>query len=1202
MNRTALKNYSPQARREFIQAVTDRAGFYGLTAKKIEPITEKGDVAIIGGRAFPRSILRQRRALEERISQQGFDQVMETVAYTWFNRFIALRYMELHGYLDHGYRVLSHPEGKTSPEIVEHAEHVDLPGLDKNTVVDLKLDGSKEADLYRLLLVAQCNALHEALPFLFEHIDDETELLLPDNLLHSDSVIRKLVNEIEEEDWKEVEIIGWLYQFYISEKKDQIIGKVVKSEDIPAATQLFTPNWIVKYLVQNTLGHKWLATYPDSPLRKQMEYYIVPAKQTPEVQAQLKAITPESLNPEELTLLDPACGSGHILVEAYDLFKAIYQERGYRSRDIPKVILQKNLYGLEIDDRAAQLAAFALLMKARADDRSIFADHILPNVLAIQESKGLERLLRPDAADASAMDGPLVADQELFPDTKKQLPLKKQPQESLLAVVEPCLRELIKLFEYGKTLGSLICVPPKLAAQLPVARQTIGAMITKEQLWENRAATLLLPLVSQGELLANTYDVVVTNPPYMGSKFYARELKSWVNHNYTEEKSDLYSCFIRRNIHFCQVAGFMGMITIPNWMFLSGFEALRVSLLRKQTIDSFVHNGRGVWGADFGSCSFVIRNSALSSFQGTFKRLFDKQSNVPSPEELIARFFSVSCFTASSNDLAKIPGSPIAYWVSGAVRELFQSLIPLKDIGDTRQGMATSENGRFLRFWYEVPITSIGYGCRTRSEAKASKRKWFPYNKGGAFRRWYGNQDYVVNWKNDGRELLEYAAELYGSPTRTIKSMSEYFKPCVSWSKVSIGEFSVRLFPEGFVFDVAGCCIFFSSDEARRYCLGLLNSKVATALLRILSPTINYEAGHIARLPVHRDWQIRIPNLVVDEAVRIAKEDWDSFETSWEFANIPILPNHTNRAQIKEAWEDWSQACLQRTLDLQKIETENNSAFIAAYGLERELSAEVPENFVAITVSDREEDMQRLISYAIGCMMGRYSLDKPGLVFAHSRNEGFDPSKYRTFPADPDGIVPVTEVGWFLNDATERVVEFVAKAWPNEHLEENLKFIAESLGSNKGEQPRETLRRYLSQSFFKDHLQTYKKRPIYWLFSSGKQKAFQCLVYLHRYHEGTLARMRTEYVIPLQGKITARIEQLASDIQKVTSTSHRKKLEKEQDKLRKQQVELRDFDEKLRHFADKRISLDLDDGVKVNYGKFGDLLAEVKAVCGKSED
>jgi len=535
MNRSALKSYAPRARLDFIRAVTDRAAFYGVFPDRIEPITESGDVVLISGRAFPRVVSIQRRALVDRIQEKSFDQVMEAMAYTWFNRFVALRYMELHGYLDHGYRVLSPAPDLTTetlraqsgedsdaknlrdlrasvvqnPEILDHAEHVTLPGLEPQKVIELKLNGGQDAVLYRLLLVAQCNALHEAMPFLFEKIADETELFLPDNLLHSDSLIRKLVNEIEEADWQQVEIIGWLYQFYISDKKDEVIGKVVKSEDIPAATQLFTPNWIVKYLVQNTLGRQWLATYPDSPLRQQMEYYIEPAEQTDEVKAQLAAITPKSLDPEKLTLLDDACGSGHILVEAYDLFKALYQERGYRSKDIPRLILEKNLFGLEIDDRAAQLAAFALLMKARADDRRIFADRIQPNVIAIQESKGLENLLRPDPAAASGAHELPFVDNDLFPDTQKQLTLNKPTKGSPLAAVEPCLRELIKLFEHGKTFGSLIRVPTNLAEKLPTARQSIEAMVAMSQLWENRAATLLLPLLRQAELLAKTYAIVV---------------------------------------------------------------------------------------------------------------------------------------------------------------------------------------------------------------------------------------------------------------------------------------------------------------------------------------------------------------------------------------------------------------------------------------------------------------------------------------------------------------------------------------------------------------------------------------------------------------------------------------------------------------------------------------------------------------------
>src|SRR5712691_10286895 len=575
MNRAKLKTYAPQARLDFIKAVTARAADHGLSATKVEPIIAQGEVVLIGGKPFSRAIARKRKALEERIARQGFEQTMEALAYTWFNRFAAIRFMELHGYLDHGYRVLSHPDPeKPTPEILEHAEHVDLSGLNQSTVIDLKLDGTREAELYRMLLIAQCNALHAARPFLFERIDDETELLLPDNLLHSDSLIRKLVNGIDEEDWQEVEIIGWLYQFYISEKKDQVIGKVVKSEDIPAATQLFTPNWIVKYLVQNSVGRQWMATYPNSQLKQQTAYYIEPAEQTPEVQTQLQAITPESLNPEELTLLDPACGSGHILVEAYDLFKAIYQERGYRARDIPSLILQKNLYGLEIDDRAAQLAAFALMMKARVDDRRIFASGIEPHVLAIQESKGLDAQQITEALNRPLEEGEM------------------QGHEGAIAQAD--VAQLIGLFEHGKTFGSLIRVPEGLAEKLPASAERVQDVLAYGGMLEQAAARSLRPLVEQSSIIARCYENVVTNPPYMGNGFFNPVLKRFVVAQYPSAKADLYGCFLVRNLESLGSTGFLGMITIPNWMFLSAFIELRDLILNNHTIETLTHNGRGV--------------------------------------------------------------------------------------------------------------------------------------------------------------------------------------------------------------------------------------------------------------------------------------------------------------------------------------------------------------------------------------------------------------------------------------------------------------------------------------------------------------------------------------------------------------------------------------------------------------------------------
>ena len=608
MDRSKLKTYAPKARRDFIRAVTDRAAVHGLTEGKVEPVAEKGDVAIIGGKAYPLSVVAKRRALEDRIKRQGFGQTMEAMAYTWFNRLVAIRFMELHGYLDHGYRVLSaspsgngqppkfpSPTGRGQgegglPEILLHAEHVDLPGLDKNKVIELKLDATKENELYRILLIAQCNALHSAMPFLFERIDDETELLMPGNLLHSDSLIRQLVNEIDEADWQEVEIIGWLYQFYISEKKDEVIGSVVKSEDLPAATQLFTPNWIVKYLVQNSLGQRWLATYPNSPLQQQMEYYIEPAEQTPEVQAQLKATTPESLNPEEITLLDPACGSGHILVEAYDIFKEIYQERGYRAKDIPRLILEKNLFGLEIDDRAAQLAAFALMMKARADDRRIFDLGLQPHVVAIQESKGLDAKEITDALNTPILAEKVPPSEHLFEEiADEKSPLLSRRNLSIQgSIPHAAIAHLLNLFESGKAFGALIQVPSPLAAILPGIVRRIEDVIAHGGMLEKAAAGRLKPLVRQAVHLSQHYCCVVTNPPYCGSRYMNRELSNVGRSNFKAGCADMFAMFIQRSIPLVEPHGHLGIVCPFVWMFIATYERLRQLLLSHGTFQSMV--------------------------------------------------------------------------------------------------------------------------------------------------------------------------------------------------------------------------------------------------------------------------------------------------------------------------------------------------------------------------------------------------------------------------------------------------------------------------------------------------------------------------------------------------------------------------------------------------------------------------------------
>ena len=1193
MNRNTHEAYAQKARRDFIAAVNARAAFYGLTAKSIEPIVEQGDVALIGARAFPRNVAVSRKRLEEQIRRDGFERVMETMAYTWFNRFAAIRYMELHGYLDHGYRVLSHPEGQDQPEILEHAADVDFPGLDREKAVELKLDGSKDEELYRLLLKAQCNALHQTMPFLFERIGDETELLLPANLLHTNSLIRQLVECIDESAWGQIEIIGWLYQFYISEKKAQVIGKVVASEDIPAATQLFTPNWIVKYLVQNSLGAQWLATYPHSSIRGQMDYYIKPAEQSEEVTAQLAAITPGTLNPEALTLIDPASGSGHILVEAYDLFKAIYLERGYQKRSVAQLILEKNLFGLDIDGRAAQLTGFALMMKGRADDRRLFERGVKLNVMALVDSKGFdaERL----AYGVKLSDYGLAASD---------------------------LLELKRLFEHATTFGSLIQVPERLAAKLPGLKRL--SETTSQDLYVVDALKRFAPLVQQAKLLAAQYDAVVANPPYMGSRGMNSLVKKFVKDHFPDAKSDLFACFIERGYTLAKDAGYNAMVTMQSWMFLSSFEKMRERMLREKTICKMAHLGARAFGSISGevvqTTACVLQNRSPQGYKPVFFRLLDggeaeKRTALANGEK---RFD-----TTAQDEFKKIPGSPAAYWVSERLRDVFEEGTLLGELVDAKQGLATANNDQFLRRWHEVDCGKCSYDSKSRDAAAQSGKKWFPYNKGGEFRKWYGNKDYLVNWEYDGRAIRAFGTENGGRARSAVRNTEFYFQESLTWSDVTSGPPSFRLNDCGGIHDVKGMSAFSFRGVEPLLLAAYCNTLIVRAIARATNPTLSFQIGNFANIPfievVGENLRLDVTKNV-DRLVHTTVDDWNAYERSWNFESLPILKASSDTTSTLEAsYTAWITRSRETIAEIKRLEEENNHLFIDAYVLQDEITPDVPIEEITLTVNPayryggklteeeqwtrfRKDTMAELVSYAIGCIMGRYSLDAPGLIYAHSGNVGFDASRYTTFPADPDGIVPLTDSEWFDDDVAHRLIEFISVAWDAAHLVDNLAFLADNLSPKKNESSRETLRRYLCDSFFKDHLQTYKKRPIYWLFSSGKQKAFQCLVYLHRYNEGTLARMRTEYVIPLQGMMASRVLQLEGDIAVAASTTHRRRLEKERETLVKQQSELREFDEKLRHYADQRIGLDLDDGVKVNYGKFGDLLAEVKAVTGAKAD
>ncbi|HCT3326429.1 MULTISPECIES: BREX-1 system adenine-specific DNA-methyltransferase PglX [Providencia] len=1214
MNTNNIKKYAPKARREFMDAVAKRLNTFGITANKkgelqITEANLQGSVLQIGGNSFDGKLAEPRKRIVARSQKLGYAQLIEQVAYTWFNRLCAIRYMEIHDYLGHGFRVLSHPDNPKGFEIIDHAQDAaDELGLDRARIIELKLAGNKDEELYRELLLGQCHKLHEAMPFLFDALDDETELLLPDNLTRTDSILRGLVDGIPEEDWQQVEVIGWLYQFYISEKKDQVMGKVVKSEDIPAATQLFTPNWIVKYLVQNSVGRRWLQTYPDSAIKSQMEYYIEPAQQSDEVNQQLKAITPESIEPETIKVLDPACGSGHILIEAYNVLKAIYEERGFRSRDIPKMILENNLFGLDIDDRAAQLSGFALMMMARDDDKRIFTRNVRLNVLSLQESNHIDlpTLWKALNLSGSWQNG---TSQGLFSDEEQDLSSFNADNRYQL------LKRTLARFTQAKTFGSLIDVPSDEYEQLKELMSTLVELQESGDSMQKPAAKQLIEFVHQALILSTRYDVVIANPPYMGSKGMNAELKDFAKKHYPNSKSDLFAIFMERAFRLLSQHGWNAQINMQSWMFLSSYEQLRNNLLEDHTFITMAHLGARAFGQISGevvqTTAWVIHNNHIKEYQPTFYRLID--GNEEAKQQALLNRENEFAETAQ-DDFKKIPGSPIAYWADAKLRDSFVKNDSLSNFFSVRTGMQTGNNDRFVRNWHEVDCTEINAPNESYPE---NPKTWFLYAKGGDYRKWYGNVEHVVYWKNHGQDIKNCIVN--GTLRSRVREIGNYFKPAASWSFVSSSYFGCRYKQPGVMFDVAGSSALEENVSVKK-ALSILCSSTSTEFLKLTNPTLNYQIEDISNIPFPK--QINTDTLV-SRAIEISKADWNSFETSFDFSKNPLVK--VGSKTLESAFHLYVEESSSMTDELMQIEIENENEVSNSFG-HNSFSSSIFKKQISITrnviyrYGNTDEDLQakfqsdticEFLSYAIGCMVGRYSLDRKGLIYAHTGNKGFTEfvreGTYKTFPADDDGIIPLTDQEWFKDDATNRFREFVQVVWGEEHLQENLDFVAESLCLNaikpkKSELALETIRRYLSTQFYKDHLKTYKKRPIYWLFSSGKQKAFECLVYLHRYNEGTLSRMRTEYVTPLLGKYDAYAEQLEKQIETADSTSEANRFKKELDALIKKQVELREFDDKLKHYADMRISLDLDDGVKVNYGKFGDLLADVKAITGSAPE
>lgn len=1171
MNKSAIKNFAVNARKQLIEDVIQQAYNIGITKKNIQPSEQFSDgykIEVNGESVYITNTQNEQRdTLIEQINQKGYEQIIEEVAYTWFNRIIAIRFMEVNDYLPSGIRILSSLDNtRTEPEAIRDVRNlIDKINLDANTVY--KYQDDKDADgLFKYIFKAQCNELYKIMPVMFDKINDYTELLLPDRLLGENSVIRNLVNDIDEEDFKDqVEIIGWMYQYYISEKKDKVFAdlkknKKITKENIPAATQLFTPEWIVKYMVENSLGRLWLEGHSDEELQSNWKYYLEEAEQEPEVQAEINRIKEESkhLSPEDITVLDPSMGSGHILVYAFDVLYEIYLSAGYSEREIPRLILEKNIYGLDIDDRAGQLAYFALMMKARSKYRRFFRDvernGIEFNVCAIQESNGLTD-----------------DDIEYFANGDDNL--------------REDLKYLVDVFADAKEYGSILEVEEVdfegIGDRLKEIEEDISDLFNRDG--RDRILNKVISLVNQGNIMSRKYDICVTNPPYMGRKGMVEKLSIYLKEKFENTCSDMGTVFMNNCANYCNNNGFIAMINIPSWMYLSTYDKLRKDIIDKQSIVNMLHLGRGVFGSDFGTTSFVIKNRIVKGYISKYKKLFNKQGAVDSLEQKEKWFFDgINEFNQKQENYTFIPDCPIAYDMSSKLVDIFKNNKYLNSYAEPKVGLQTGDNNRFLRLWSEVDLEKI-------SIINTNDYKWVPYNKGGGMRKWYGNGEYIVNWGNNGEEIKGYKGSVVRNP-------SYYFKECCSWSKVTIGGFSLRYIPKGFLFDVAGCSLFTTNNEDIKYYLGLLNSVVNKKILSILSPTVNYEVGHIASIPIIKHNHSNIDTLV-NENIYISEKDWDSFETSWNFKKHPIIQFKSNN--IENSFKIWTEFTEKQFNQLKANEEELNKIFIDIYGLQDELTPEVEDKDVTIRKADRDRDIKSFISYAVGCMIGRYSLDTDGLAFAGGE---FDESKYSTFKVDSDGIIPITDKEYFEDDIVSKFVDFVKVVFGQDTLEENLEYIAdtECFKRKKGETARATLRRYFLKGFIEDHIKTYQKRPIYWMFDSGKQNGFRALIYMHRYNEGTVAQLRTDYLHELQRKYEQELVTLDMTINSdVESAKEKARAKKEKERVQKQIGECVEYDKVVAHVANQKISIDLDDGVKVNYSKFnecseGKLLFNIK--------
>lgn len=1163
MDKNAIKKFAVWARTELIARVSLKGVEYGITEDNIEDANADS----VGGKVLTADEKKQRQALISEIKDKGYKQVMEEVAYTWFNRFSALRFMEVNGYLPSHVRVFTDEENNFKPQIIAEAIHLDLDGLNMEKVYELK-EAEKTEELYKYLLIVQCNALNKILPGMFQKIADYTELLLPDNLLREGSVIQQMIELIPEDDWKDaVQIIGWLYQYYNSEKKDDVFAALKKNvkitkENIPAATQLFTPDWIVRYMVENSLGRLWLEGHPDvkeqflsteeeqsayakgnrDPEDTKWHYYLEEAEQEPEVQVQLAEIRKEyaALTPDQLKVIDPCSGSGHILAYMFDVLMKIYESYGYTTREAVASIVENNIYGLDIDDRAAQLAYFAVMMKARQYDRRFFSRGIQPHVYAIVESNRVDKFAVDYFCNGDA---------------------------KLTTAMDTIIRELHDAKEYG----SILSVTPQDWSALYDRFAEIAEDINMSR---ETALRELLPLVQVAEALAQKFDVVVTNPPYMGAANMNPKLNDFIKKNYADYKSDFFSAFVIHCSEMVKKSGYCGFFTPYVWMFISAYEKMRNYLYNRTTIEVLIQFEYSAFEeATVPVCTFVFQNRHVQK-KGCYLRLVDFRGGMEvQRQKTLEAIGNHNCgfyYEQNASDFSKIPGSPVAYWASPKLFDTFASFDTIGDYYDVRNGITTGDNNTFLKLWYEV-------GKHTE--------RWFPCNKGGAYRKWYGNKEYVVDWENDGQRL-KTNVDKNGKIRATLRGIDFNFSEGITMSRVTSGLPSFREMSSDSISESATNAIYPKSRNRKdsMKLLALLNSKIGSYILPLLNPTINVVPEDIRSIPIKMELLTGVLDLTETNCI-LAKEDWDSFETSWDFQHHPLLRKVPT---IAEAFDQWKAECDDRFDQLKANEEELNRIFIDIYGLQDELTPEVEDKDVTVRKADLGRDIRSFISYAVGCMFGRYSLDVNGLVYAGGE---WDSNKYVSYPIDKDNIIPICDDEYFEDDIVGRFVEFVKTVYGEESLDENLKFIADALGG-KG-QPKDVIRNYFLNDFYKDHCKIYQKRPIYWLFDSGKKNGFKALIYMHRYQPDTIARIRTDYVHEQQARYRTAIADLEQRISNA-STGERVKLKKKLTILQAQDTEIRSYEEKIHHIADQMISIDLDDGVKKNYAIFQDVLAKIK--------